>query len=153
MAQIRGAIFIWRWANCDEEQITCVDCCRQIRSELKIAGGDIVYDKFLKPRLVYRNLALLQALNFGKIYIHAQHLVANFCQTGPSNQAHIAIAENRNLHRFYLISLNQNFSLNLLQAMTSNVNSRVRKNCDSAGGGRSRLGCWLVYALSKTRLR
>ena len=62
------------------------------------AGFGVAFHERVEARLVYGNLAAVQALDLARVDIDANHMVAGVSETGTGHEAHIARAENSNAH-------------------------------------------------------
>ncbi len=69
-----------------------------VSGEVETAGLDIAQHHALQPRLEDGNLALLEAIDLGRINVHADHVMADIGQTGASHQAYVACSEDSDFH-------------------------------------------------------
>ena len=98
VAQVRRAVLARGGAHGDQVKQPVLDGPRRIGRELDAAGFRIALDQGFKARLVNRHLAAIQALDLGRIHVHADHVIAGVRQAGAGDETHIAGAENGHAH-------------------------------------------------------
>jgi hypothetical protein len=69
-----------------------------IGGELQPPRLGIALDERIEPGLMDRHLPALQPLDFPRIDVHANHVIAGIGQACPAHQTHIARAEDRDAH-------------------------------------------------------
>ena len=74
------------------------DACGDIGCEAQATGSAVAPHDLIKARLVNRNLATLEHGHFARIDIDAEHVIANFSETGAGDQADIAGTEQGDFH-------------------------------------------------------
>ena len=73
----------------DELEETVADAGNGVGREPQPALLGIAPDELLEPRLVDRDLALLQALDLGGVDVDAQHVVAGIGEAGARDEADV----------------------------------------------------------------
>ena len=88
-----------RCADGDKHSIRAIHSFFQVAGERQSPCGDILGHQIIKAGLIDWDDALFQLFNLGRIFIDANHVVTEIRKTNTRNQADIAGANHRNLHK------------------------------------------------------
>ncbi|MCY1362309.1 hypothetical protein D9M69_490200 [compost metagenome] len=98
IAQIGGAVFVWRGAHGDELDVAKADTGFDVAGEAQAAGRVVARDEFFQARFVDGDFAGVEHLDLGGVKIQAKDIVAELGQTGAGDQAYIATTDDGDLH-------------------------------------------------------
>ncbi len=98
MLQIGRAVFVRRRADGDELQRAVRNARLDVGREAQPAGTLVLANHRLESRLEDRHAARVELRDLGGIEIEAQHVVADFGQTGAGDETHIAGADDGDFH-------------------------------------------------------
>jgi hypothetical protein len=88
-----------RRAHGDEDRIGARDRAGQVGGEGQPPGLDVLGHQQIEPRLVDRDLALVEHLDLAGVLVDADHVMAEIRKTNPGYEADIARPNHRDLHQ------------------------------------------------------
>ena len=74
----------------DEDDLRVIDAVLDAAGEAQALRGDVAIDDFLEARLVDRDLAGLERLDFARVVIDADDVVADFREARAGDETDIA---------------------------------------------------------------
>ena len=110
MLQIGRTVLVWRRAHGDHLDIAMSHCDIDRRRKVQTPILPISVHQLLETWFVDGNPAGLQQFDLADINIEAHHLVAELRKTRARDQAHIAGADDSDLHARPYVSANRTMS-------------------------------------------
>ena len=99
ICRIRAALL--RSTHADEVDVGELGRAGVIGGEVKAPGGDVTFKDLRQARLIKRDLARLELLDFSLVHVHAQHLVAQLRHAGGMRCPEVAGPDHRHSHGRY----------------------------------------------------
>ena len=95
---VRRPVFLGRRADGDELQRAVRDRGVDVGGEPESSGLHIAPDQRREAGLVDRHAAAVQGRDLGGVDVEAQHVIADFRETGAGDEADVTGADDRDLH-------------------------------------------------------
>ena len=98
VAHVGAAVFVRRRAHGDQLDFGVRDGAGHVGGEVQAAGGAVALDQLFQAGFIDRHVAGIEHRDLGRIQVQAQHVVAYVRQAGAGDEAHIAGADNGDVH-------------------------------------------------------
>ena len=113
--EVGRAVFVGRGADGDELDGAVPDGLFDVRGEMQATGGDITADHVLQTRFVDRDAAFFEDTDFLGIDVQTEDVVADFRQTGATDQTDVAGTDNGYFHGFLISQINKIYSFLIIR--------------------------------------
>jgi hypothetical protein len=98
VGKIDAAIWLWRGGDGDENDIGTIDTFLGAGCEMKAFGSDIAVQKVLKAGFVDGNFSGAELLDFFRVVIDANHIVADLGEASARDETDISGSNNTEFH-------------------------------------------------------
>src|SRR5690606_11795604 len=136
-------------ANGNEYGIGLRDRRFEPRRKGELAALHVLGDKLGEARLVNRNTAGLERLDFTYVLVDASHIVPEVGEAGSGHQSHVAGANPNNIHEPHPSNVSRSAATTPSAAMSWTIsvhyrNCATESTCPRQSSGRSRrTGTWI----------
>ena len=98
VGKINAAIGLWRRGDGDENDIGTIHAFLGAGGEVQALGGDIAVEKVLEARFVDGNFSSAELLDFFRVVIDANHIVADLGEASARDETDISGSNNTEFH-------------------------------------------------------